>query len=149
MQAYFAEVSVQAISLRTDGIVRTVTSWDLLQNKFTLSANQLMKIKLASYSFKCDANRKYDQTVRRLNKLSESPIHFAFTTDYDDDIVFQNAHIAARICSRKKSARQCGVAKKGRCYHYTNHGHNQPTNTETIVLETFQTPNSFDYTRAR
>ena len=41
VQAYFAEVSVQAISLRTDGIVRTVTSWDLLQDKFTLSANQL------------------------------------------------------------------------------------------------------------
>ena len=45
VQAYFAEVSVQAISLRTDGIVRTVTSWDLLQDKFTLSANQLMEIK--------------------------------------------------------------------------------------------------------
>ena len=41
-----------------------------------------MEIKLASYSFKCDANRKYDQTVRRLNKLSESPIHFAFTTAF-------------------------------------------------------------------
>ena len=51
VQAYFAEVSVQPISLRTDGIVRTVTSWDLLQDKFTLSANQLMEINLASYSF--------------------------------------------------------------------------------------------------
>ena len=46
----FAKVSVQAISLRTDGIVRTITSWDLLQDKFALSANQLMEIKLASYS---------------------------------------------------------------------------------------------------
>jgi hypothetical protein len=55
LHAYFAEVSVQAISLRTDGIVRTVTSWDLLQDKFTLSANQLIEIKLASYSFKCIA----------------------------------------------------------------------------------------------
>ncbi len=63
VHAYFAEVSVQPISLRTNGIVRTVTSWNLLQDKFTLrSANQLMEIKLASYSFKCDANRKYDQT---------------------------------------------------------------------------------------
>jgi hypothetical protein len=51
VHGYFAEASVQAISLRTDGIVRTVTSWDLLQIKFTLSANQLMEIKLASYSF--------------------------------------------------------------------------------------------------
>ena len=31
--------------------MRTVTSWDLLQIKFTLSANQLMEINLASYSF--------------------------------------------------------------------------------------------------
>ena len=46
VHAYFAEVSVQPISLRTDGIVRTVTSWDLLQDKFTLSANQLMEIAL-------------------------------------------------------------------------------------------------------
>jgi hypothetical protein len=29
VQAYFAEVSVQAISLRTDGIVRTITSWGI------------------------------------------------------------------------------------------------------------------------
>ena len=50
VQAFFAEASVQAISLRTDGIVRTITSWDLLQDKFALSANQLMEIKLASYS---------------------------------------------------------------------------------------------------
>jgi hypothetical protein len=46
VHGYFAEVSVQAISLRTDGIVRTVTSWDL-----HASANQLMEINLASYSF--------------------------------------------------------------------------------------------------
>jgi hypothetical protein len=78
VQAYFAEVSVQAISLRTDGIVRTVTSWDLLQDKFTLSANQLIEIKLASYSFKCDANRKYDQTVER-NTVAE----FSQYIDYE------------------------------------------------------------------
>ena len=46
VHAYFAEVSVQPISLRTDGIVRTVANWDLLQDKFTLSANQLMEIAL-------------------------------------------------------------------------------------------------------
>ena len=72
--------------------VQSLSSWDLLQDKFTLSANQLIEIKLASYSFKCNANLKYDQTVRRLNKPSESPIHFAFTTDYDDDSVPKCPH---------------------------------------------------------
>jgi hypothetical protein len=48
----------------------------------------------------------------------------------------QNAHIAAHIHSRKKLAKQCGAAKKGKCYRYTSRGHSQPTNTEAIVLET-------------
>ena len=78
---------IPAISLRVDGIVRPISSWDQLQHKFTLSANQLMEIKLATFNFKRDENRKYDQIVRRLNKPNESPIHFAFTTDYDDDAV--------------------------------------------------------------
>ncbi len=112
MQAYFAEVSVQAISLRTDGIVRTVTSWDLLQDKFTLSDNQLMEIKLASYSFKCDANRKYDQTVRRLNKPSGSPIHFAFTTDYDDDSVPKCPHCRTYLFPQEVS-KAMWCCKKG------------------------------------
>jgi hypothetical protein len=46
----------------------------------TLSANQLLGIKLATYNLKRDENRKYDQIGRRLNKLNVSPIHFAFTT---------------------------------------------------------------------
>ena len=33
-------------------------------------------------------------------------------------IVCQSAHIAANIYSRTKLARQCGAAKKGRCYHH-------------------------------
>ena len=51
-----------------------------------------MEIKLATYNFKRDENRKYDQIVRRLNKPNESPIHFAFTTDYDDDAVPKCPH---------------------------------------------------------
>jgi hypothetical protein len=57
VNAYFTEVSISAISLRTDGIVRSISSWDQLQHKFTLSANQLMEIKLATYNFKRDENR--------------------------------------------------------------------------------------------
>ena len=112
VHAYFAEVSVHPISLRTDGIVRTVANWDLLQDKFTLSANQLMEIKLASYSFKCDANRKYDQTVRRLNKPSESPIHFAFTTDYDDDSVPKCPHCRTYLFPQEVS-KAMWCCKKG------------------------------------
>jgi hypothetical protein len=114
VHAYFAEVSVQAISLRTDGIVRTITGWDLLQDKFTPSANQLMEIKLASYSFKCDANRKYDQTVRRLNKPSESPIHFAFTTDYDDDSVPKCPHCRTYLFPQEVSKAMWSSRDTGR-----------------------------------
>ena len=92
VDTYFTEVSIPAISLRIDGIVRPISSWDQLQHKFTLSANQLMEIKLATYNFKRDENRKYDQIVRRLNKPNESPIHFAFATDYDDDAVPKCPH---------------------------------------------------------
>ncbi len=109
VNAYLIEVSIPAISLRTDGIVRPISGCGQLQHKFTLSANQLMEITLATYNFKRDENRKYDQIVRRLNKPNDSPIHFAFTTDYDDA---QNAHIAAHIYSRKKLAKQCGAAKR-------------------------------------
>ena len=66
VDAYFTEVSIPAISLRTDGFFRPISSWDQLQHKFMLSANQLMEIELATYSFKCDENREYDQCVRRL-----------------------------------------------------------------------------------
>ncbi len=59
VDAYFTEVqvSVAAASLRADGIVRPIS------NKFALSANRLMGIKLAAYSFKRDKNREY----KRLN----------------------------------------------------------------------------------
>jgi hypothetical protein len=110
VNAYFTEVSIPAISLRVDGIVRPISSWDQLQHKFTLSANQLMEIKLATYNFKRDENRKYDQIVRRLNKPNESPIHFAFTTDYGirtrSHIPSENAHFANRswVCIKSRTA---------------------------------------------
>ena len=47
------QVSVAAASLRADGIVRPIS------HKFALSANHLMKIKPAAYSFKRDKNRNY------------------------------------------------------------------------------------------
>jgi hypothetical protein len=56
----------------------------------------------------------------------------------------QNAHIAAHTYSHKKLAKQCGAAKKGKCYRYTSRGHSQPTNTESIVLETSQTRGFFE-----
>jgi hypothetical protein len=92
VDAYLTEVSIPALSLRIDGIVRPNSSWDQLQHKFMLSANQLMEIKLTTYYFKRDENRKYDQIVRRLDKPNESPIHFAFTTDYDNDAVPKCPH---------------------------------------------------------
>jgi hypothetical protein len=39
----------RTISLRTDGIVRPIPSWEQLQHKLTLSANQLVEIKLARF----------------------------------------------------------------------------------------------------
>jgi hypothetical protein len=57
---------------------------------------------------------------------------------------WQNAHTAAHIHSRKKLAKQCVAAKKGKCYRYTSHGHSQPTNTETIVLEISQMRGFFE-----
>ncbi len=50
--------------------------------------------------------------MRRLNKPSESPVHFAFTTDYDDDSVPKCPHCRTYLFP-KKLARQRGVAKKG------------------------------------
>jgi hypothetical protein len=72
----------------------TMSGWDQLQHtcKFMLGANQLLEIKLATYSFKRNENRKYNQIVRRLNKSNKFPIHFAFTTDYDDDSVPKFPH---------------------------------------------------------
>jgi hypothetical protein len=57
VDVYFTQVSVAATSLRTDGIVRPFS--DSAQHKLALSANQLTEIKLATYSFKRDKNRKY------------------------------------------------------------------------------------------
>ncbi len=48
VDAYLTEVSIPALSLRIDGIVRPISSWDQLQHKFMLSANQLMEIKLTT-----------------------------------------------------------------------------------------------------
>ena len=112
VNAYFTEVSIPAISLRIDGIVRPISSWDQLQHKFTLSANQLMEIKLATYNFKRDENRKYDQIVRRLNKPNESPIHFAFTTDYDDDAVPKCPHCRTYLFPQEVS-KAMWCCKKG------------------------------------
>ncbi len=47
------QVSVAAASLRADGIVRPIS------HKFVLSANHLMEIKPAAYSFKRDKNCEY------------------------------------------------------------------------------------------
>jgi hypothetical protein len=54
-------------------------SWDQLQHhKSTLSANQLMEIKLATCSVKPDETRKYDRIVRHLNNPTDSPIHVVY-----------------------------------------------------------------------
>jgi hypothetical protein len=47
--------------------VRTVTSWDLLQDKFTLSANQLIE-------------RQYRSRVRSIHRLRRHAHRFAATS---------------------------------------------------------------------
>jgi hypothetical protein len=71
-----------------------------------------MEIKLATYNFKRDENRKYDQIVRRLNKPNESPIHFAFTTDYDDDAVPKCPHCRTYLFPQEVS-KAMWCCKKG------------------------------------
>jgi hypothetical protein len=41
----------------------------------------------ASHDFMRNANLKYDRRMRKLNNPTQSPINFAFTTNYDDDSV--------------------------------------------------------------
>ena len=41
----------------------------------------------ASHDFMRNANLKYDRRMRELNNPTQSPINFAFTTNYDDDSV--------------------------------------------------------------
>ena len=76
--AYFPQVSVPATSLRTDGFVRPISNWDQLQLRFALSANHLMEIKCATYSFKRDKNRKYkrlhDSRVSRQARRQEQRV---------------------------------------------------------------------------
>ena len=52
-----------------------------------VTAQQLLEVKRASHNFMRDANREYDRRMRELSKPTQSPINFAFTTDYDDDSV--------------------------------------------------------------
>jgi hypothetical protein len=71
-----------------------------------------MEIKLATFNFKRDENRKYDQIVRRLNKPNQSPIHFAFTTDYDDDAVPKCSHCRTYLFPQEVS-KAMWCCKKG------------------------------------
>jgi hypothetical protein len=132
VNTYLIEVSIPAISLRTDGIVRPISGCGQLQHKFTLSANQLMEIKLATYNFNRDENCKYDQIVRRLNKPNYSPIHFAFTTYYDDDAVPKCPHCRTYLFPQEVS-KAMWCRKKGKCYRYTSRGHSQLRGCEGLL----------------
>jgi hypothetical protein len=63
------DVSVPEISLRADGITQPITGWDY-RSATQAHAKRISTHgnKLASGSFKCDTNRKYDQIVRHLKK---------------------------------------------------------------------------------
>jgi hypothetical protein len=71
-----------------------------------------MEIKLATFNFKRDENRKYDQIVRHLNKPNESPIRFAFTTDYDNGAVPKCPHCRTYLFPQEVS-KAMWCCKKG------------------------------------
>jgi hypothetical protein len=86
--AYFEDVSLAPTSLRIDGLIKPFTDWDHLRRACILVTDQqLLEVKRASHNFMRDANREYDRRVREVNKPTQSPINFAFTTNYDDDSV--------------------------------------------------------------
>jgi hypothetical protein len=88
IDSYFEEVSLAPTALRIDGIMRKFDDWEHIQRVCAMvSSENLLQIKRASHTFKRDANREYDRRMRELNKLTQSPINFAFTTDYTDDSV--------------------------------------------------------------
>ena len=68
--------------------MRKFDDWEHIQRVCVLvSSENLLEIKRASHTFRRDANREYDRRMRELNKLTQSPINFAFTADYTDDSV--------------------------------------------------------------
>ena len=88
IDSYFEEVSLAPTALRIDGIMRKFDDWEHIQRVCAMvSSENLLQIKRTSHTFKRDANREYDRRMRELNKLTQSPINFAFTTDYTDDSV--------------------------------------------------------------
>ena len=88
IDSYFEDVSLPPTALRIDGIMRKFDDWEHIQRVCLLvSSENLLEIKRASHTFKRDANREYDRRMRELNKLTQSPINFAFTADYTDDSV--------------------------------------------------------------
>ena len=88
IDSYFEDVSLPPTALRIDGIMRKFDDWEHIQRVCVLlSSENLLEIKRASHTFRRDANREYDRRIRELNKLTQSPINFAFTADYTDDSV--------------------------------------------------------------
>ena len=86
--AYFEDVSLTPTSLRIDGLIKPFTDWDHVRRACILVTDQqLLEVKRASHNFMRDANREYDRRMREVNKPTQSPINFAFTTNYDDDSV--------------------------------------------------------------
>jgi hypothetical protein len=75
VNAYFTEASIPTISLQTDGIVRPISSCDQLQDKLTLSANQLMEKKLATYNFKRDECCPVPKLMRTARSRSSTSSH--------------------------------------------------------------------------
>ena len=85
---YFEDVSLAPTSLRIDGLIKPFTDWDHLRRAcIPVTDEQLLEVKRASHNFMRDANREYDRRMREVNKPTQSPINFAFTTNYDDDSV--------------------------------------------------------------
>jgi hypothetical protein len=62
VEAHFTDVSVPAISLRTDGIVRPITDWDQLQHKFTLKRKSTHGSTIRSLHFQ--TRRKIASTLK-------------------------------------------------------------------------------------
>jgi hypothetical protein len=73
-----------------------------------------------------------------MNVRSTSPLQ----PTINDDAVPKCPHCRTYLFPQEVS-KAMWCCKKGKCYRYTSRGHSQPTNTETIVLETSQMRGNF------
>jgi hypothetical protein len=79
-----SECTVDPDSLRSGGKFRKFADWEhVKQTCDSIGAQRLLELKRVTSVFQKDRMREYKSIQSKVNKRTEAPVNFAFTTDYD------------------------------------------------------------------